>query len=165
MLLSCGQIGQRGRRRKVGAVGMVEELQFSQAKARLSAVMDDVVHCERLKAVRRERAGDEVMYLLPREVLRAAVGSARVTVDYLPDEDGIGLWVNDLEIGAHGVDVAEARRNLLAEVRAYVANFLGELRIYLTWPDRARLVPQVLRLAVARDEADLARLLFDDTGA
>lgn len=97
---------------------------------------------------------------MPREVLSAAVGAARVVVDYLPDEDGIGLWVNDLEIGAHGVDVAEARRNLVSAVRAYVANFLGELPVYLTWPDRARLVPQVLRLAVARDDTDLARLLF-----
>jgi hypothetical protein len=149
----------------MSAMAMVEELQFSRAKARLSAVMDEVVHRERLKAVRRERGTDEVMYLLPREVLSAAVGSARVTVDYLPDEDGVGLWVNDLEIGAHGADVAEARRNLLAEVRAYVANFLGELPVYLSWPDRARLVPQVLRLAVARDEADLARLLFGDAGA
>jgi hypothetical protein len=81
-------------------------------------------------------------------------------VDYLPDEDGMGLWVNDLEIGAHGTDVAEARSKLIEEVRAYVANFLGELPVYLTWLDRARLVPQVLRLAVARDDADLARLLF-----
>jgi hypothetical protein len=144
---------------------MVEELQFSQAKAHLSSVMDEVVHRDRLKAVRRERGANEVMYLMAREVLHAAVGSARVVVDYLPDEDGIGLWVNDLEIGAHGVDVGEARRNLVGAVRAYVANFLGELPVYLTWPDRARLVPQVLRLAVARDDAELAGLLFDSTGA
>ena len=144
---------------------MVKELQFSQAKARLSTVMDDVVHRERLTAVRRERGRDEVMYLLPRALLDAAVRSARVTVDYLPDEEGMGLWVNDLEIGAHGADIAEARRNLLGEVHAYVANFLGELPVYLTWPDRARLVPQVLRLAVARDDVALAQLLFDPAGA
>ena len=144
---------------------MVDELQFSRAKAQLSAVMDDVVHRNRLKAVRRERGTNEVMYLLPREVLNAAVGSARVTVDYLPDEEGIGLWANDLEIGAHGADVDEARRNLVREVRAYVANFLGELPVYLTWPDRARLVPQILRLAVAHDDDELERLLFDRAGA
>jgi hypothetical protein len=142
-------------------MAMVEELQFSQAKARLSAVMDDVVHRDRLKAVRRDRGTDEIMYLMPREVLTAAVGSARVSVDYLPDEDGIGLWVNDLDIGAHGASVEEARRNLLASVRAYIANFLGELPVYLSWPDRARLVPQVLRLAMARDDMELAHLLFD----
>jgi hypothetical protein len=56
---------------------MVEEIQFSQAKARLSAVMDEVVHRDRLKAVRRERGIDEVMYLMPREVLWAAVSAAR----------------------------------------------------------------------------------------
>ena len=140
---------------------MVEELQFSQAKARLSAVMDDVVHRDHLKAVRRDRGTDEVMYLMAREVLHAAVDSARVVVDYLPDEDGIGLWLNELEIGAHGAGVEEARRNLVGAVRAYVANFLGELPVYLTWPDRARLVPQVLRLAIARDDEELARLLFD----
>ncbi len=33
---------------------MVEELQFSQAKERLSEVMDEVVHRDRLKAVRGE---------------------------------------------------------------------------------------------------------------
>jgi hypothetical protein len=142
-------------------MSMVEELQFSQVKAHLSAVMDEVVHRDRLKVVRRTRGTDEVMYLMPRAVLSAAIGAARVDVDYLPDEHGIGLWVNDLEIGAHGVDVAEARRNLVSAVHAYVANFLGELPVYLTWPDLARLVPQVLRLAMARDDADLARILFD----
>jgi hypothetical protein len=88
-------------------------------------------------------------------------GLTRVTVDYLPDEDGIGVWVNDLEIGAYGTDVEEARQHLIREVRAYVANFLGELPVYLTWPDRARLLPQVLRLAIARSDDELARLLFD----
>lgn len=145
-------------------MAMVEELQFSQAKARLSTVMDDVVHRERLTAVRRERGKDEVMYLLPRALLDAAVRSARVTVDYLPDDEGVGLWVNDLEIGAHGADITEARRNHLGEVQAYATNFLGELPVYLTWQDRARLVPQVLRLAVAWDDAALARLLFDPVG-
>ena len=140
---------------------MMDEIQFSQAKSRLSEIMDDVVHREHLKVVRRERGGNEVMYLLPREVLDAVIGAARVVVDYLPDENGIGLWVNDLDIGAHGADVEEARRNLVREVRLYVANFLGELPVYLTWPDRVRLVPQVLRLAVARSDEELARLLFD----
>jgi hypothetical protein len=146
-------------------MSLVDEIQFSQAKARLSEVMDDVVHRDRLKAVRRERGKNEVMYLLPREVLDAALGTAFVTVDYLPDETGIGLWVNDLEIGAHGRDVAEARAHLLREVRAYVTNFLGQLSVYLTWPDRARLVPQILRLAVAQDEEELARLLFGRAGS
>lgn len=146
-------------------MSLVDEIQFSQAKARLSEVMDDVVHRDRLKAVRRERGKNEVMYLLPRELLDAALGTAAVTVDYLPDAAGIGLWVNDLEIGAHGRDVAEARANLLREVRAYVTNFLGQLSVYLTWPDRARLVPQILRLAVAQDEEELARLLFGPVGA
>jgi hypothetical protein len=140
---------------------LMDEIQFSQAKSHLSELMDDVVHREHLKAVRRARGKNEVMYLLPREVLDAVTGSARVTVDYLPDEDGIGLWVNDLEIGAYGTDVEEARQHLIREVRAYVANFLGELPVYLTWPDRARLLPQVLRLAIARSDDELARLLFD----
>lgn len=146
-------------------MSLVDEVQFSQAKAHLSAVMDDVVHRDRLTAIRRERGRDEVMYLLPRDLLNAALGTAAFTVDYLPDDEGIGLWLNDFEVGAHGADVAEARMRLLGEVRAYVANFLGQLPVYLTWPDRARLVPQVLRLAVARDEGELTRLLFGGKGA
>lgn len=144
---------------------LIEEVQFSQAMSRLSEIMDDVVHRERPTAVRREHDTLEVMYLLPREVLQAMVGEARVEVDYLPDDEGIGLWVNGLEIGAHGATVEEARQRLVSEVRAYVANFLGQLSLYLTWPDRARLVPQVLRLAVARSDEELARLLFDPAEA
>jgi len=53
----------------------------------------------------------------------------------------------------------------VGEVRAYIANFLGELPTYLTWPDRARLVPQVLRFAVARDDAEIAQILFDSDEA
>src|SRR3954453_16731111 len=106
---------------------LVDEIQFSQAKARLSEVMDDVVHRDRLKAVRRERGKNEVMYLLPREGLAAELGDASVSVEHLPDDEGIALWVNDLEIGAHGKDVTEARARLLGEVQAYVTNFLGQL--------------------------------------
>ena len=91
------------------------------------------------------------------------IGSAAVTVDYLPDEYGIGLWVNNLEIGAYGANVDEARQNLIRAVRSYVANFLGELPIYLTWPDRVRLVPQIRQLAMTRSDDELARLLFDPT--
>jgi hypothetical protein len=145
----------------MAATPVMAEVQFSQAKSRLSEIMDEVVHRERPTAVRRERGKQEVMYLLPREVLRTLVGDARVRVDYLPDEEGIGLWVNDLDIGAHGASPEEARQNLVREVRAYVANFLGQLSVYLTWPDRARLVPQVLRLAIARSDEELAQLLFE----
>lgn len=105
-----------------------------------------------------------MMNLLPRELVKAVVDSARVDIDYLPDEEGIGLWVNDLEIGAHGATVEEARRRLVQEARSYVRNFLGELPVYLTWPDRARLVPRVLRLATARDDDELTQLLFDQAG-
>lgn len=143
---------------------VLDEVQFSRAKAHLSELMDEVVHRERLKAVRRERGKNEVMYLLPRELVKAVVDSARVDIDYLPDEEGIGLWVNDLEIGAHGATVEEARQRLVQEVRSYVRNFLGELPVYLTWPDRARLVPRVLRLATARDDDELTQLLFDQAG-
>src|ERR1700730_2369301 len=126
---------------------MIDEIQFSDAKARLSQIMDDVVRRDHVIAIRRGHRGDERMFLLPPELLAATVGDVRFSVDYLPDEDGMGLWLNGLEIGAHGADVAEARRNLMREVRAYVANYLGELPTYLHWPDRFRLWPSVLRLA------------------
>jgi hypothetical protein len=88
------------------------------------------------------------------------IGIPRTTVDYLPNEEGIGLWVNDLEIGARGASLDEARRNLVTEVRAYITNFLGELPLYLSWPDRASLLPRVLYLSAARDDEELAHLLF-----
>lgn len=147
------------------ATPVMDEIQFSRAKSGLSGVMDEVVHRGHPKAVRRERGRNEVMYLLPRGLLEAVVDAARVQVDYLPDEEGVGLWVNEFDIGAHGATAEEARQNLVREVRAYVANFLGELPTYLTWPDRARLVPQVLRLAIAQDDDELARLLFGSSGA
>jgi hypothetical protein len=139
---------------------MIEEIRFSEAKVHLSRIMSDVVRREQVVAIRRGHAGDEVMFLLPPELLSATLGDIRFSVDYLPDEEGIGIWLNDLEIGAHGADVDEARRNLIREVRAWVANYLGELRTYIHWPDRFRLWPQVLRLAITRNDGELADLLF-----
>jgi hypothetical protein len=139
---------------------MIEEVRFSEAKAQLSRIMDDVVRREQVVAVRRGHTGDEVMFLLPPELLSATLRDVQFSVDYLPDEDGIGLWLNDLEIGAHGADMVVARRNLIQEVRRYVTNYLGELRTYMHWPDRFQLWPQVLRLAIARDDEELSALLF-----
>lgn len=144
----------------MSAAPMIDEVRFSEAKAHLSRIMDDVVRREQIVAIRRGHAGDEVMFLLPPELLSATLRDIRFSVDYLPDEEGIGLWLNDLEIGAHGANVDEARRTLIREVRAYVANYLGELQTYMHWPDRFRLWPQILRLAIARDDDEIADLLF-----
>ena len=57
---------------------MVDELQFFQAKARPSALMDEVIHRDQLKAVRHDRGTDEVTCLLPRGLIAAAVEPAHV---------------------------------------------------------------------------------------
>lgn len=91
--------------------------------------------------------------------------SPRLRVDDLPAEGGIGLWLADLDIGAHGATVEEARHTLVREVRACVANFLGQRGLCPTWPDRARLLPEVRRPAGTRSDDELAQRLFGPAGA
>lgn len=121
------------------------------------------------KAVQQERPVKIVRYNRKREqgvfVSRAqllqSLEHLRPTVDVIPEETGgFTLWVRELALGAHGVTIGEARIALIHDIRSYVRHFFASWDMYRHMIDMQAQMPYVLRLSLAEDDKELARMLF-----
>lgn len=117
---------------------------FSQAKAELSAVMDQVVHKHRPAIIERRREAMVALSLSDmRELLAAFRLEPRVTVGRKQATaalEGLGL------LGAGG-DADAALDDLLEELRGYAADYVSRFAFYLQ-TDRGAHAPYVLRFAL-----------------
>jgi hypothetical protein len=141
-----------------GAERTLREVSLTQAR-NLSPLFDEAVRREHPVLIVRNRR--EWGLLLSRDAMVRMLATYRFQVHVLPEEDnGFTLWIEELDIGAHGPTPSEASRALLAAVRSYVAEYREQFDFYRHLPDRARLEPYVLRLSLARDDAELLEILF-----
>lgn len=137
---------------------MVEEVSLTAAR-NLSPLFD--------RAVRREqpvmivRGGKERGLLVARDTILRVLAAYRFHVDVLPEEEGgFTLWLKELNIGGFGATLTDARQELLSAVRSYVRNYLEEFDFYRHLPEMVQQEPYVLRLSLAKDDAELRAMLF-----
>ena len=121
-------------------------------------------------AVRRDRPvlivrnGKERGVLSSRELLLRVLAPFVLHVDVVPEDGGaFTLWVRELNVGATGPDLRQARTRLLEAIRAYVADYVAQHDFYRHLPDMATQEPFVRRLALAEDDAELISMLFGPT--
>ncbi len=137
---------------------MVQEVNLTTAR-NLSPLFDEAVRKER--PVMIVRGGKERGLLLSREVMLRVLAAYRFQVDVLPEEGGgFTLWLKELNVGGTGRTLREARGDLLLAVRSYVRDYLEQFDFYRHLPDLAAQEPHVLRLSLAKDDAELVAMLF-----
>jgi hypothetical protein len=125
----------------------------------LSPLFDEAVREDHPVLIVRNRR--EWGVLLARDAMLRLLGSSTFRVNVIPEDGGgFTLWVEELEIGGHGRSLREARQDLLLVVRSYVRDYLEHFDFYRHLPDRARQEPYVLRLSLARDDAEFLDMLF-----
>jgi hypothetical protein len=108
---------------------------------------------------RRERREEGV--LISRAAVERMLSRYRFHVDVIPeDEGGFTLWLRELDVGATGATLREARQALLSAVRAYAADYIHNFDFYRHLPDRVGKEPYVLRASLAGDDAELIGMLF-----
>lgn len=107
------------------------------------------------------RGGRERGLLLSRETVLRVLARYEFHVDVLP-EDGAGytLWLNELNIGGTSSTLQEARWELMSAVRSYVRDYIEHFDFYRHLPDLASQESYVLRLSLAKDDAELIEMLF-----
>jgi hypothetical protein len=136
---------------------MIETLPFSDAKARLSALMTSVVHDYQPKAVHRHH-GKEEMFLVPQEVMRAMVENVAFDpqVSIVPGEFVVRLPELNLIGGGETFDAA--LDDLVDVASAFAEQYFGRLRFFAESERLARL-PWVAKIAFT--PADARRGLFE----
>jgi len=137
---------------------LLHSVKLTQARA-LSPLFDEAVLEEHPVLITRH--GRERAVLASRDAIARVLAPYQLHVDVIPeDEGGFTLWVRELEIGASGATLAEARQDLLAAVRSYIRDYHQQFAFYRHLTDMAAKEPYVLRLSLAQDDAELAQLLF-----
>lgn len=118
--------------------------QFSEAKAELSALMDQVVRQHRPTLIERRR---ESMVALSLEDLQAVLGSFRFEPRAVVRGSGTVATLEQFGLVGTGPTIDAAVDDLLDEMRAYVADFITRYAFYMH-TDRRTHVPWVLRFAL-----------------
>lgn len=107
------------------------------------------------------RGGRERGLLVSQDALLRMLATYQLHVDVLPEEDGgFTLWLRELDLGGYGQTLREARQALLAAIRSYARDYFEQSGFFRHLPDKARQEPYVVRLSLAKDDAELIEMLF-----
>lgn len=126
-------------------------LQFTQAKARLSEVVDDVLEHRAARVIERHKSAPVV--LLERDALASLLAEDfPFTTQMSRATDGtVSIWLDQFDIYGRGRDIGAALTDLLHEVEAYVEEWEEELHRAPNHADREWWVRRI-QLAEGRDE-------------
>lgn len=137
----------------MAAIEAIPAKPFSQAKAELSALMDQVVREHRPAVIERRR---EAMVALSLPDMRDLLTSFRLEPRVTIRRREATATLDDLGLVGSGRDLDGAVDDLLEEMRAYVADFIARYSFYMQ-TDRRGHAPYVLRFALtpAEEQRDL----------
>ena len=132
---------------------------FSQAKAELSALMDQVVREHRPAVIERRR---EAMVALSLPDMRDLLVPFRFEPRVRTGRPQTVATLDELGLVGAGKDVDTALDDLLEELRAYAADYVSRFAFYMQTDRRAH-APYVLRFALtpAEQQRDLLGLEID----
>jgi len=137
---------------------LAREVTLTRAR-NLSPLFEEAVRHEQPVVI--VRGGRERGVLLSREALLRVLAPYRFRVNVLPEDDGgYTLWLRGLNVAGSGAALSEARQDLLAALRSFVRDYLQNFDFYRHLPDLAAQEPHVLRVSLARNDAELIEMLF-----
>jgi hypothetical protein len=112
------------------------------------------------RPVRIDRGARESGVLLGAEEALALVARCRFDPEVFQEKGAVSVWLPEFALYGRGASFAEAREDLLDEVRAYVEEYLDEAELYSRAPNRAAHFPLVVRAWLADASGELAEVLF-----
>ena len=137
---------------------MLEEVTITSFRDKSGPVFTDVVQHHRPQVIRRG-ASDRGLLVGLDEVWALLVDRA-FTPQVMRGDEGVSIWLPEFEVYGEGDTYAEAKAELLQEVRAYVAEYLEHADEHRRAPNRAGHLPHVLKALVAEVRGELEQTIF-----
>jgi hypothetical protein len=132
-------------------------LQFTQAKARLSDVYDEVEQRLGVRVIARQKS-HPVAIVRRDELARLLEERFPFSTRMSRASDGtVSVWLNEFDIFGRGKEIADAVDDLLDEVEQYVDEWEETLHHA---PNHARRAWWVRRVQLAEDRDDLRNIIF-----
>ena len=107
-----------------------------------------------------ERGGDDLGVLIGADELELLLEPHSFAPEVFFEANAVSIWLSEFALYGRGRSFEDARVDLVAEVRAYVDEYLGDAPLYLRSPNRAQQFPWVLRAFIADAAGRLEDVLF-----
>jgi hypothetical protein len=142
----------------VYATFVPEPVSISTFRQKAGPILTEVVH--RHAPVVIQRGSDDLGLLLGRDEALALLDDRSVSPEVLRGDEGVSIWLPEFDVYGEGITYAEAKDDLLAEVRIYIDEYLTEASEYRAAPNRRRHLPHILKAHLADLGGKLADVVF-----
>lgn len=131
---------------------------ISEFRQHSGPLFSEVVNGHRPCLIRRGR--DDLGLLLGADEVLAILSDRSFHPQVMRGEGSVSIWLPEFELYGQGASYAEAREDLLGEVRVYVAEYLTNVDEYRRAPNRAHHLPHVIKAQLVDLRGDLDELIF-----
>lgn len=137
---------------------MLDEVTITEFRDHARSVFTRVVRSHQPQVIRR--GADDRGLLVGLEEMWALLADRTFSPQVLRSETGVSVWLPEFEVYGEGDTFAEAKAELLDEVRVYVAEYLRNADEYRRAPNRAGHLPHVVKALVADARGELEQAIF-----
>jgi antitoxin YefM len=131
---------------------------ISSFRQKTGPYFTEVVHKHSPLAI--QRGSEDLGLLLGRDEAWALLSDRSFSPVVMRGDGGVSIWLPEFVIYGQGATCAEARADLLDEVRIYIDEYLDNATEYQRAANRAAHLPHVIKAYLAELRGELERLIF-----
>ena len=107
-----------------------------------------------------QRGSEDLGLLLGRDEAWALLADRSFSPEVIRGDGSVSIWLPELTLYGQGATYAEAKADLLDEVRFYIDEYLANAEEYQRAPNRAAHLPHVIKAYLAELRGELELLIF-----
>jgi hypothetical protein len=137
---------------------MPEPISISLFRQKTGPYFTKAVHKHSPLAIRR--GSEDLGLLLGRDEAWALLADHSFTPEVMRGDGGVSIWLPEFAVYGQGATYAEAKADLLDEVRVYIDEYLVNAAEYQRARNRAAHLPHVVKAYLADLRGELELLIF-----
>jgi antitoxin YefM len=137
---------------------MPEPVSISLFRQKTGPYFSEAVHRHSPLAI--QRGSEDLGLLLGRDEAWALLSDRSFSPEVMRGDAGVSIWLPELTLYGEGVTYAEAKADLLEEVRLYIDEYLANAEEYRRAPNRVAHLPHVIKAYLAELRGELELLIF-----
>jgi len=137
---------------------MLNEVTITEFRDQSRSVFTKAVQAHQPQVIRR--GAEDRGLLVGLDEVWALVADRAFSPQVMRGESGVSIWLPEFEVYGEGDTYAEAKTELLDEVRAYVVEYLQHADEYRRAPNRAGHLPHIVKALIAEARGELERAVF-----
>lgn len=137
---------------------MPEPITISAFRQKAGPYFTEVVHRHAPLAI--SRGVGDLGLLLGRDEVWALLSDHSFSPQVMRSDGEVSVWLPEFAIYGQGTSYADAKQDLLEEVRVYISEYLENSDEYVRAPNRSGHLPFIIKAYLADLRGELERLIF-----